>query len=64
MRIKKIVDATLKGKNGRVRKNIPVKIRPRKFKNIKPGFIYFRVSVEFLGKLNIAKINNGITWRR
>ena len=63
MRIKKRVDTKLKGKNGRVNQNIPVKTRPKKFKKKKPGFIYFLVNFEFLGKLNSAKINNGVIWR-
>lgn len=63
MRIKKSVDAKLKGKNGLVSQNIPVKTRPKKFKKKKPGFMYFLVNFEFLGKLNKAKINNGVIWR-
>ena len=63
MRIKKSVDAKLKGKNGLVSQNIPVKTRPKKFKKKKPGFIYFLVNFEFLGKLNKTKINNGVIWR-
>jgi len=62
MRIKKMVDAKLKGKNGLVRKNTPVKTRPKKFKKKNPGLIYFLVNSEFLGKLNKAKINNGVIW--
>jgi hypothetical protein len=58
-----MVDAKLKGKNGNVNHIIPVKTRLRKFKKKKPGFIYFRVNSEFLGKLNTAKINNGVIWR-
>jgi len=63
MRIKKRVEAKLKGKNGRINKKIPVKTRPKKFKKKKPGFIYFLVISEFLGIVNKAKINNGVIWR-
>ena len=62
MRIKKSVDVKLKGKNGSVSINIPVKTRPKKFKKKKPGFIYFLVIIEFLGIVNKAKINNGVIW--
>ena len=62
MRIKKSVDAKLKGKNGVVSMNKPVKTRPKKFKKKKPGFIYFLVNSEFLGKVNKAKINKGVIW--
>jgi len=62
MRIKKSVDAKLKGKYGVVSINTPVKTRPKKFKKKKPGFTYFLVTSDFLGKLNKAKINNGVIW--
>ena len=64
MRIKKRVDAKLKGKNCSVSRNIPVKTRPKKFKKKKPGFIYFLVNSEFLGKVNKTKINSGVIWSR
>ena len=63
MRIKKRVDAKLKGKKGRINQKIPVKTKPKKFKKKKPGFIYFLVNFEFLGKLNNNIINNGKIWR-
>ena len=62
MKIKKRVDAKLKGKNGLVIRNTPVKTRPKKFKKKKPGFIYFLVIFEFLGIVNKAKINSGVIW--
>ena len=67
MRIKKRVDAKLKGNNGPIiiinSQKIPVKTKPKKFKKKNPGFIYFLVNSEFLGKLNTAKINSGVIWR-
>ena len=63
-RIKNKVDAKLKGKNGNVNHVIPVKTRLMKFKKVKPGFIYSLVNSELLGKLNNAKINRGVIWRR
>ena len=67
MRIKKRVDAKLKGKNGPIvninNQKIPVKTKPKKFKKKKLGFIYFLVNSESLGKLNNDIINNGAIWR-
>ncbi|MHA1194286.1 MAG: hypothetical protein ACTSP9_18725, partial [Promethearchaeota archaeon] len=59
IRIKKRVDTKLKGKNDCVKKKIPVKTKPEKFKKKKPGFRYFLVNSEFLGKLKNDIINNG-----
>ena len=62
-----MVDAKLKGKNGPIviinNQKMPVKTKPKKFKKKKPGFIYFLVNSEFLGKLNKDIINSGAIWR-
>ena len=64
IRIKKRVDPKLKGKNGCVNQKIPVKTKPKKLKKKKPGFIYFLVNSEFLGKLNKIITKRGVKLRR
>ena len=64
IRIKKIVDIKLNGKNSCVSQKIPVKTRPIKFRKKKLGFMYFLVNSELRGKLNNIIIKSGVKLRR
>jgi hypothetical protein len=64
IRIKKIVDAKLNGKNSWVSQKIPVKTRPIKFRKKKLGLMYFLVISELRGKLNNIIIKSGVKLRR
>lgn len=64
IRIRKIVDAKLNGKNSWVSQKIPVKTRPKKLRKKKLGFMYFLVNSEFRGKLNNIIIRSGVKLRR
>ena len=64
IRIKKIVDAKLNGKNSWVSQKIPVKTRPKKLRKKKLGFMYFLVNSELRGKLNNIIIKSGIRLSR